>query len=284
MKNIVVIRGAGELATGVAHRMHKSGFKVLMLEQEAPSAVRRGIVFAEAMYDGEKEVERVLAKKAYNLQDAKDIIKAGHIAVMADPIAACVKQLKPHILVDAIYAKRNLGTRKDMADLVIGVGPGFCAGRDVHCVIETLRGHNLGRIIREGHSMLDTEEGQAQQPIKASCSIYAPVEGTVENGRALSFIVHKDDVVAYLCDGDTKEIKEIKAPVDGVLRGVVHDGLYAHKGLKIAEIDPSTQPDNCFTISAKSRCIAGSVLEVAMTWKTQHDAKKKGVHRFIPGR
>ena len=266
MKNLIVVRGGGELATGVIHRLHNAGYRVLVLEQAKPSAIRREIVFAEALYSGEKRVERVTARRAVDLDEAKHIMKAGDVAVLVDPEAKCVRALKPKVVVDAIYAKRNLGTTRDMAELTIGIGPGFCAGRDVRCVVETMRGHNLGRLIYEGHSMLETDPAASTMPEKASQVIYAPVDGRLENGRTLSFTVHTGENIAFICSQDN-QIVEIKAPVYGVLRGLIHDGYEVRKGLKIAEIDPSTRPDNCFTISAKSRCVSGAVLEAILAWE-----------------
>ena len=266
MKNLIVVRGGGELATGVIHRLHNAGYRVLALEQENPSAIRREIVFAEAVYDEEKRVERVTGRRAQNLKSAEKIMKSGEVAIMVDPQAECLASLRPKVLVDAIYAKRNLGTTKDMAELTIGIGPGFCAGRDVCCVVETMRGHNLGRLIYEGHSMLETDPAAATVPEKASRVIYAPVAGRLENGRSLSFTVHEGENVAFICSRGN-EIVAIKAPVYGVLRGLIHDGYQVTEGLKIAEIDPSTRPDNCFTISAKSRCVSGAVLEAILSWE-----------------
>ena len=157
MKKLVVIRGGGELATGIAHRLHNTGFQVLMLEKAAPSAIRRDIVFAEAVYDGEKKVERTICTRADSLHDAEKMLKNGQIVIMVDPEADCLQKLKPRILIDAIYAKRNMGTYMDMADFTVAIGPGFVAGRDVNCVIETTRGHNLGRIIYEGQALPEKE-------------------------------------------------------------------------------------------------------------------------------
>ena len=147
MKKLVVIRGGGELATGIAHRLYNTGYKVLMLERQFPSAIRRNIVFSEAIYDGEASVERTTCYRADDLKQAERLLKEGNIVIMVDPEAKCLGKLRPNVLVDAIYAKRNMGTHKDMAPLTIGIGPGFIAGKDVSCVIETSRGHNLGRII-----------------------------------------------------------------------------------------------------------------------------------------
>ena len=274
MKKLVVIRGGGELATGIAHRLHNTGYQVLMLEKAAPSAIRRSIVFAEAVYEGEKKVERLVCYKAENLQEAEKMLKAGQLVIMVDPEAACLAKLKPRILVDAIYAKRNMGTSKDMADFTIAIGPGFTAGKDVNCVVETTRGHNLGRLIYEGQALPEKETTEVRALMRASHSINAPCDGYLEAGHPLSYIVKKNETIAKL-HMEGGHVFDIKAPVEGVLRGLLHDGCPVRTGLKIAEIDPSTMPTNCVTISAKSRCISGSVLEAILVWEMSHVKKSR---------
>lgn len=284
MKKLVVIRGGGELATGIAHRLFKAGYRVLLLEKENPSAIRRSIVFSEAIYDGEKTVERVTCYKADNVKDAEKMLKDGKVVIMVDPAAKCLQDLKAKVVVDAIYAKRNMGTGMDMAPLTIGVGPGFAAGRDVHAVIETSRGHHLGRILHSGQAMPEKEVVEMRAMMRASHPIIAPFDGTLVRGHAIAMIVKEGEQIVTLVSEDDKNVKmEIKAPMDGVLRGLLHDGCPVKAGLKIAEIDPSTQPDNCFTISAKSRCVSGSVLEEIMAWEKNQPKKKKRFSLFGGG-
>lgn len=272
MKKLVVIRGGGELATGIAHRLHNTGYHVLMLEKKAPSAIRRTITFAEAIYDGEKKVERLTCYRADSLHEAEKLLKHGNVVIIVDSEAQSLAKLKPHILVDAIYAKRNMGTNKEMADFTIAIGPGYVAGRDVSCVIETTRGHNLGRIIYEGQALPEKETVELRALMKASHPINAPCNGYLESGHPIGYIVQKDELIAKL-HMEGGHIFDIKSPVEGVLRGLLHDGCPVRTGLKIAEIDPSTQPDNCTTISAKSRCISGSVLEAIIAWENSHSRK-----------
>lgn len=274
MKKLVVIRGGGELATGIAHRLHNTGYQVLMLEKAAPSAIRRSIVFAEAIYEGEKKVERLVCYKAENLHEAEKMLKDGQLVIMVDPEADCLARLKPRILVDAIYAKRNMGTSKDMADFTIAIGPGFTAGKDVNCVVETTRGHNLGRLIYEGQALPEKETTEVRALMRASHSINAPCDGYLEAGHPLSYIVKKNETIARL-HMEGGHVFDIKAPVEGVLRGLLHDGCPVRTGLKIAEIDPSTMPTNCVTISAKSRCISGSVLEAILMWENANVKKSR---------
>lgn len=274
MKRLVVIRGGGELATAIAHRLHNTGYQVLLLEREHPSAIRRSIVFAEAVYEGEKKVERLVCYRADNLQAAEKMLKEGRLAIMVDPEAACLARLKPQVLVDAIYAKRNMGTDRGMAEFTIAIGPGFTAGKDVNCVVETTRGHNLGRLIYEGQALPEKETAEVRALMRASHSINAPCDGHLESGHPLSYIVKRDEMIARL-HMEGGHIFDIKAPVDGVLRGLLHDGCPVRTGMKIAEIDPSTMPDNCVTISAKSRCISGSVLEAVLAWEISRVKKSR---------
>lgn len=274
MKKLVVIRGGGELATGIAHRLHNTGYRVLMLEKKFPSAIRRDIVFAEAVYDGEKKVERTVCYRADSLDDAEKMLKDGQVVIMVDSQARCLEKLNPKILVDAIYAKRNMGTSKKMADFTIAIGPGFVAGRDVNCVVETTRGHNLGRLIYEGQALPEKETVELRALMRASHSINSPCDGYLEAGHPLSYIVKKDEIIARL-HMDGGNIFELKSPVEGVLRGLLHDGCPVRTGMKIAEIDPSTRPANCTSISAKTRCISGSVLEAIMVWENSHVKKSR---------
>lgn len=274
IKKLVVIRGGGELATGIAHRLHNTGYNVLMLEKEYPSAIRRSIVFAEAIYEGEKRVERVTCYKAANVSEAEKLLKEGNVTIMVDPAASCLGKLKPEIVVDAIYAKRNMGTSKEMANFTIGIGPGFTAGKDVSCVIETTRGHNLGRLLYEGQALPEKETLEVRAMMRASHSINSPCDGYLEGGHPLSYIIKKNETIAKL-HMEGGHVFDIKSPIDGVLRGMLHDGCPVRTGLKIAEIDPSTQTDNCHTISAKTRCISGSVLEAILIFENSRVKKSR---------
>ena len=274
MEKLVIIRGAGELATGIAHRLFNAGYKVMLLEKEYPSAIRRNIVFAEAVYDGRKEVERVSCTRVSDSVSAVKMLKENQMVIAVDPEGKLIGELEPDVVVDAMYAKRNLGTSRNMAPLTIGIGPGFIAGKDVDCVIETVQGHNLGRIIREGMAMPEQETIEVRASMKSSHTIIAPCAGHLEAGHPLSFVVKKDETITKLVKDDGTEF-EVKTPVAGVLRGLLHDGCPVKAGLKIAEVDPSTKPANCFTISAKSRCVSGSVLEAVMSWERTYMRPRK---------
>lgn len=268
MKNVIVVRGGGDIATGTIHRLHNAGYSVLVLETAHPSAIRREVSFSEAVYDGEKMVERVTCRRAESLSAAKKIIKAGDVALMVDENGSILNEsFHPHILIDAILAKKNIGTDFSMADFIVGIGPGFCGGRDVHCVIETMRGHNLGRLIYEGRAMRDTGVPGAIAGVSVERVIHAPAAGRIENERTISSVVKKDEIIAEIFAEDGT-MTEVRANITGILRGIIRNGYKVTEGLKIADVDPrSEEQENCFTISDKSRCISGSVLEAVLAWE-----------------
>ena len=253
----VIVRGAGDIATGTIYCLYKCAFKVLALESKKPTAIRRLAAFCEAIYDGESTVEGVTAYRADGISDAERIMSEGGLPVMADEQAESIDMLKPDVVVDAMIAKRNLGTFKEMAPLTIGLGPGFTAGRDVHAAVETMRGHNLGRIIYDGSPMPNTGVPGVIAGFSSERVIHSPTEGQIKNISKIADIVTKGQEIAKI--GNTA----VYASIDGVLRGIIRDGYNVKKGMKIADIDPRIeQVNNCTTISDKARCIAGSVLEI----------------------
>jgi len=275
MKHLVVVRGGGELASGTIHALYRAGFKVLVLEQKQPSATRRRVAFSEAMYRGESKVERIVCHKAKNLIDAKERLKKGELVMLEDPEARCVKALKPQVLVDAILSHSTNGTTKDMAEHTIALGPGFCAGRDVDVVVETMRGHNLGRLIYEGFSARsqDIQSSTVGESANMEHLIFAPEAGTVDVLSTISLMVKKGEPLAVLHTEDGRDI-EIKATIDGVLRGALHRGSKVKKEQKIADIHPTMGQEECFTISDKARCVAGSVLEAVMVWENKRPKRR----------
>lgn len=258
---LVVIRGGGDLATGVIHRLHSAGFPVLVLECEEPSAIRRQVALSEAVFDGEAEVEGVTAVRIESIEAIPETLAAGKVPVLVDAAGESIERLKPFAVVDAILAKRNLGTRRDMARLTIGIGPGFIAGRDVDYVIESQRGHSLGRIIDAGEAQANTgipgDIGgyTSERVVRAGC------EGTLKGLVSIGELVTRGQTIARI-EGEASSV-EVKATLDGILRGLIRDGFEVVQGFKIADIDPRVDEyDNCFLISDKARCIAGSVLEL----------------------
>lgn len=274
MRNCVIVRGAGDLATGTIVRLVNSGFPVLVTECTQPSAIRRRAALSEAVYDGAVTVEGVTCRKIDCLDQMDAVWQAGEVPLIVDETGDCIRTLKPTIVVDAILAKRNLGTIRDMACITVALGPGFTAGEDVDAVVETMRGHNLGRILYQGAAMPNTGVPGVIGGYSKERVIHAPADGaltlvTDADGKTVDIgsVVSKDQVIAMV--GDTP----VYATLDGVLRGLIRPGYAVTKGLKIADIDPRMeQKDNCDTISDKARNIAGGVLEAIL-----HLALQKGV-------
>lgn len=253
-KPLVIIKGAGDLASGVAYRLFRCGLRVILTELAQPLVVRRTVAFAEAVYEKTTVVEGVTATLANATNQAMELLDKGIMPVMVDPDGDLIKVLRPQVVVDARIAKRNLGTTITEAPLVIGLGPGFTAGQDVHVVIETCRGHNLGRVIDNGSAAPNTGTPGAIDGQTWSRLLRAPVDGNVTQSCSIGDQVEKGDVVAAL--GDTP----VRAEIAGVVRGMIRKGVWVPRGTKIGDIDPrkDTQWD---TISDKSLAIGGGVLE-----------------------
>ena len=272
-KDLIVVRGAGDLATGTIHRLKKAGFRLLVMEAEHPAAIRRQVALSEAVYAGSARVEDVEAvrmdvdlaekknRKELLEQEMERIWKKDGVPVLVDPEGLSIAALRPAVVVDAILAKKNLGTTKEMAPLVIALGPGFTAGEDVDVVIETKRGHNLGRVIRSGSAVPNTGIPGIIGGYGKERVMHAQAEGILRNAASIGDIVEARAVIAEI---ETENgMVPVEASLSGLLRGLIRDGYPVTKGFKIADIDPRKEElQNCFTISDKARCIAGSVLEV----------------------
>jgi xanthine dehydrogenase accessory factor len=252
---VILVKGGGDLATGVAWRLHHCGFKVLVTETETPMAVRRKVSFCEAVYDGATEVEGVEALLIQSPEDAEGVWKQNRIPVIVDPSCNCRNGVKPSALIDATLAKKNLGTSIKDAPLVIALGPGFEAGIDAHFVVETNRGHRLGRLIMEGSAEPNTGVPGSVLGHTSDRVLRAPADGVWQNRLDIGDTVREGNLV-----GDV-EGKPVIASIDGIIRGLIHPGIPVTKGLKIGDIDPRPQRENCFTISEKALSIAGGVLE-----------------------
>lgn len=264
MKDLVIVRGGGDIATGTIYKLVKSGFQVLILEIAHPSAIRRNVAFSEAVYEGKWQVEDMICYLAKDVKEARQIMEAGNPALMIDPKGKMIKELHPIAVVDAILAKKNLGITRDMAPITIALGPGFTAGEDVDVVIETMRGHRLGRIIKEGSAIPNTGIPGVIKGFGKERVIHSPAEGILKNICHITDMVTKGQLLAKIETLDGK-IVDVPASMDGLLRGLIRDGYPVTKGFKIADIDPRAEEyDNCFTISDKARCIAGGVLEALL--------------------
>lgn len=322
-KNLLIIcRGAGDLATGIIHRLHRAGHRVIALETDYPAAIRRQVSFCEAVYDGSAAVEGVTARLVPDLTDAENnteiateadaetdaeigteiytetysgvndtptaniasekwdrsaieaVLEAGEVPLLIDPTGESIALLKPDVVVDAIIAKKNLGTTINMAPLVIGVGPGFTAGQDVHLVIESMRGHNLARIITDGMAQPNTGVPGNIAGFTSERVIHAPAAGYIHDVRKIGDIVQKGDEIARIYpdkesyDNALSEYVPVNATITGIIRGLIREGYYFREGFKIADIDPrESELTNCFTISDKARSIAGSVLEAVSAFE-----------------
>jgi xanthine dehydrogenase accessory factor len=255
---IIAIKGAGEMATGVAWRLFQSNFKnIFMMEIKNPIAVRRQVSFCEAVYDVKIVVEGVEATKIFNQDDIRTAWNSS-IPVIVDPDWESIKAIRPHVVIDAIIAKKNLGTNLSEAPLVIGLGPGFEAGRDVHMVIETNRGHNLGRIILNGGAEPNTGAPGIINGYTKERVLRSPCSGIFKSSLSIGTLVKQNDVVGHV-DG-----KPVVAHIDGVLRGQIRNNTTVTEQLKIGDIDPRGNRQHCTTISEKARAIGGSVLEAIL--------------------
>ncbi len=254
---MIIVRGGGDLATGTIYKLHECGYAVLILETAKPTAIRRKAAFSEAVYDGSCTVEGVECRLVHTKQQCIQAWKERIIPLMIDPDGQIIKEMQPEALIDAILAKKNLGTKKEMAPLTIALGPGFLAGSDVDYVIETKRGHQLGRVIAQGSALPNTGVPGIIGGYGAQRVIHAPAAGKICVQADIGSVVKKGQTLASI--GEAR----IDAPFDGVLRGMIRDGFIVAQGLKIADIDPRIEEkENCTTISDKARCIAGGVLEV----------------------
>ena len=232
----------------------------MVLETGYPSAIRRQVAFSEAVYDGTSQVEGTVCVRVKDFGEAKKVLKEGDVPLMVDPDCQVLKEVRPWALVDAILAKKNLGSNRQMADKTIALGPGFYAGRDVDLVVETMRGHNLGRLIGNGEAQANTGVPGVIAGYGKERVIHSPAGGILLDKVHIGDKVKKGQNIAVIVTGQGEVA--VEATLDGLVRGLIRPGYPVTKGLKIADIDPrESEFENCFTISDKARCIAGSVLE-----------------------
>lgn len=286
-QTLILLKGGGDLGTGVAWRLHKAGFPIVITELAQPLVVRRTVAFASAVYDGEIAVEGVTAWRADSIHDAKNLIDDEMIPVLVDPECNARAELQPTILIDAVMAKKNTGTKKNDAPFVIALGPGFTPNVDCHCVIETQRGHNLGRVwwnrAAEANTGVPGEIGgkSAERVLRAPC------DGSVLGVKKIGDKVTEGEVIAVVEGSMGNEGNErggsnergggdkgnegnggnrVIVPFDGILRGIAHDGLFVRAGLKIGDVDPRAKREHCFTISDKALAIGGGGVEAVLEW------------------
>jgi xanthine dehydrogenase accessory factor len=269
----IVVRGGGDIATGTVAALSRAGYPVIILECARPTAIRRKVAFCDAIYErdrwygeGTKTVEGITCTLTSNIDDAMRRAQPGRPMILIDPEAKSLARLKPDVLVDAILAKKNLGTTIDMAPLTIALGPGFTAGVDVRCVIETMRGHDLGRILYEGTAMENTGVPGMVAGYGRERVIHAPASGRLELISGIGEIVEKGKIIAVIDTGKARV--KVPASLSGVLRGILPENFEVTEGMKMADIDPRVdQVENCSKISDKARCIGGSVLQLVVAYE-----------------
>ena len=271
-KPVIIIRGGGDLATGVVQKFHRSGFKVLILEAQKPTAIRRGAALCEAVYDKTAKVEDIVCKKIKYVNELEKCWQEGIVPLLVDPDGESIAKIKPDAVIDAIIAKRNYGTTIDMANVTIALGPGFNAGWDVHAVIETNRGNDLGRLIQQGYAKPDTGipgeiEGESTRRV-----IHAPSKGVINHIVKIGSIVEQGEPLFSINKNESETTGalsvKVRAPIGGLLRGLIREGLQVRKGMKVADIDPRTDID-WRTISDKARCLGGAALEAYLFLRTK---------------
>ena len=259
MNEIIVVRGAGDIATGAIQKLYRAGFKIVALEIEKPTSIRRRVCLSEAMYEKEFKVEDVVAKRADSYKEIFEILNDNKVCIVKDTSGEIIEKIKPIAVVDATICKKNIGTNRNMADINVALGPGYIAGDDVDIVVETNRGHNLGKLILNGSASKNTGVPGIIEGFGIERVVYSPCEGNIEIIKDIGSIVEAGETICIVGD------KHIKASLTGVIRGMIRNGFYVKEGLKIADIDPRiNQRKNCDLISDKARCIGGAVLESIM--------------------
>lgn len=254
-KIVVLIRGGGDIASGVAWRLHHCGFKVLMTEIARPMAVRRKVAFCEAVYDGEAEVEGVKAVLIREAEEVYSLWDQKVIPIIVDPDCIIRHIIRPEVIVDAVMAKRNIGTTRDDAPLVIALGPGFQAGVDAHFVVETNRGHDLGRLLHHGAAESNTGIPGPVLGITEDRVLRASADGMWKSGKEIGQRVTRGDIIGEAGG------RSVMAKIDGVLRGLIREGVPVREGTKIGDVDPRGREEYCYSISDKALAVGGGVLE-----------------------
>jgi len=255
---LVLIKGAGDLATGVAVRLARAGFGVAMTDLPHPTAVRRTVSFCEAIPEGEMMVEGIRARRAADAAEALCVLQAGGVPVIPDPEARCLEMLKPFALVDAILAKRNTGTSIQDALVVVALGPGFAAGVDCHAVVETMRGHDLGRVLLSGSALPNTGVPGEIGGYALERLLRSPADGIFHPLESIGDLVQAGEAVAEVAG------VPVVARISGVLRGLLREGTPVRRGMKSGDVDPRCEVRHCFTVSDKARSIGGGALEAIL--------------------
>ena len=237
----VCVKGGGDLASGVSWRLYQCGFRVFITEIDQPMAVRRAVAFCEAVYDKRAVVEGVEALLIHKADDVYPVWEKGKMPVLVDPNCEARHVIRPDVIVDAILAKKNLGTSINDAPLVIALGPGFEAGKEAHFVVETNRGHNLARLLTSGSAEPNTGVPGPVQGIATERVLRAPADGRWLSIKVIGDSVKEGDLIGSVAE------TPVKASIDGVIRGMIRPGITVTEGLKIGDIDPRGNKEFCFT-------------------------------------
>ena len=259
---LVAVKGAGDLATGVIHRLKRAGFAVMATELPHPTVLRRTIAFAEAVALGQVTIEGITAQYAHSLEEVRAVLENGFVPILVDPDGIAFKHMQPDVLVEATLSKYNSGITVKDAPIVIALGPGYEASKDAHAVIETNRGHNLGRVYLEGNAEPNTGVPGTIGGYAGERLLRAPCAGRLYGVRQIGDQIREGEVVAIVKSGEVTA--PIAAAIPGILRGLVRDELIVSAGMKVGDIDPRAIREHCFTISDKSRAIGGGVLEAIL--------------------
>ena len=259
---LVAVKGAGDLATGVIHRLKRAGFAVMATELPHPTVLRRTIAFAEAIALGQMTVEGITAQYAHSIEDVQVVLANGFVPILTDPDGIAFKELQPDVLVEATLSKYNSGITMNDAPIVIALGPGYKAGIDAHAVIETNRGHNLGRVYLEGNAEPNTGVPGTIGGYAGERLLRAPCAGRLYGMHQIGDQIREGELVAII--KSDQHAVPITATISGILRGLVRDDLLVSAGMKVGDIDPRAIREHCFTISDKSRAIGGGVLEAIL--------------------
>ncbi len=256
--DLIIVRGAGELASGAIRRLVLAGFPVIALEIPKPLCVRRTVSYASAVFDGEVQIEGVTGSCFENSDDAFLAAREGVAVIVIDPAGDSIGKLLPKTVIDARMMKDNVDTSSKMAETVIALGPGYTAPEDAHYIIETSRGHDLGRVITEGSALPNTGVPGEVGGESAKRVLRAPADGEFNSIIQLGEMVSEGEPVGEV-NGE-----RVTAGISGLLRGLIHDGVKISKGVKVGDVDPRGNPDYLGTISDKANAIAGGVMKAVM--------------------
>ncbi|MCP4567306.1 MAG: EF2563 family selenium-dependent molybdenum hydroxylase system protein [FCB group bacterium] len=264
--NRIVVRGAGDIATGVIRRLAAAGLEVIALEQPSPSCIRRKVCFADAVFNQKVTIEDFAAELVESVENVPAIFASGDIPILIDPEAKYLPNLKPLAIIDARMLKENINTNLNDAPIVIGLGPGFTTSRNCHAAVETNRGANLGRVILSGSTSADTGVPAEVNGYSRQRVVRSPADGIFQSACEIGDVVTSNQILGYVAE------LQVEAKIDGVVRGIINDNLTVGKNQKIGDIDPRGIRDACFRISDKAIAVGDGVYKALMILKDRMDS------------